>query len=121
MNGFRHGYIYRLMEPHLWEAAKASGHLLYAPVDDADGFFHLSTDEQVFDTARLHYGQHETLVACGVDPATLGEDLKWEPSRGGQLFPHYYGYVPTEAVVQLVHLAQAKDGGFNVTGTEELI
>ena len=112
--------IYRLMPPSLWDGAKASGHLLYAPVDDADGYFHLSAPDQVLETARRHYADHSVLIGCGVHPERLGDDLKWEPSRGGALFPHYYGYLATDHVTCLIHLDRQPDATFAVRRVEAL-
>lgn len=117
---FQDTFIYRLLTPAGWEAAKASGHLPYAPVDEKDGFFHLSTAEQVLETARRHYAEHQTLVAVGMDPEALGDDLKWEPSRGGVLFPHYYGFVPTSVVAHLVELKADGAGVFVIVGEQKL-
>jgi uncharacterized protein (DUF952 family) len=67
-------------------------------VDRADGFIHFSTAAQVRETARRHFGGHTDLIVLEVEAADLGEALRWEPSRGGDLFPHLYGPLDTAAV-----------------------
>lgn len=104
--------IYRLMPPAQWEMALGSGHLPYNEHDQADGFMHLSAPAQTLETADKHYTAHTDLVAVGIDPDTLGPDLKWEPSRGGQLFPHFYGFVPAELVIHRVQITKSAAGGF---------
>jgi uncharacterized protein (DUF952 family) len=61
-----------------------------APVDIADGFIHFSTVEQVAETAAKHFSGETDLKLLALDADLLGDDLRWEPSRGGQLFPHLY-------------------------------
>lgn len=91
--------IYKIAPQALWREAEAKGRFDGAPVDLQDGYIHFSTALQVRETAQRHFpGQHDLLL-LGVDPDRLGEALKWEPSRGGQLFPHLYGPLPLEAVV----------------------
>ncbi|MGV6819736.1 MAG: DUF952 domain-containing protein [Parvularcula sp.] len=109
---FQDDHIYRLVPPAIWQQAQADGSIPYAAVDEADGYFHLSAAQQVLETARLHYGAHADLVAVGVLPERLGEALKWEPSRGGALFPHLYGKLQVEDITHLVTLTRAADGTF---------
>ena len=69
-----------------------------APVDLADGFIHFSTAEQVEETATKHFSGEDGLKLLAVDTEGLGEALKWEPSRGGALFPHLYRDLRVEDV-----------------------
>ncbi|WP_284164351.1 DUF952 domain-containing protein [Frigidibacter sp. SD6-1] len=73
-----------------WDAFRKAGETLGAPVDLADGYIHFSTPAQVTETAAKHFASESDLVLVAVDPDRLGADLKWEPSRGGALFPHLY-------------------------------
>ncbi|MCY1128523.1 DUF952 domain-containing protein [Frigidibacter sp. RF13] len=73
-----------------WDVFRKAGETLGAPVDLADGYIHFSTPAQVTETAAKHFASESDLVLVAVDPARLGPDLKWEPSRGGALFPHLY-------------------------------
>ncbi|MEJ1157063.1 DUF952 domain-containing protein [Prosthecomicrobium sp. N25] len=102
--------IYKICPRTLWTAAERTGRFAGAPVDEADGYIHFSTAGQVRETAARHFaGQHDlVLVAVGV--AALGEALKWEPSRGGALFPHLYGDLPLSAVLWVRPLPLGTDG-----------
>ncbi|MEZ5887181.1 MAG: DUF952 domain-containing protein [Paracoccaceae bacterium] len=73
-----------------WDAFRTAGETRGAPVDLADGYIHFSTPAQVTETAAKHFASESDLVLVAVDPDRLGPDLKWEPSRGGALFPHLY-------------------------------
>ena len=82
--------IYKIFRGPEWEAFEAAGQSLGAPIDLQDGYVHLSTAEQVEETAARHFAGAEGLVLVAVDEGRLGGDLRWEPSRGGALFPHLY-------------------------------
>ena len=82
--------IYKIVLRPEWDAFKAAGETLGAPVDLADGYIHFSTAAQVAETAAKHFATQSDLVLVAVDPDRLGNALKWEPSRGGALFPHLY-------------------------------
>jgi uncharacterized protein (DUF952 family) len=83
--------IYKICPEALWRAAEAKGVFAGAPVDLADGFIHFSTASQVEETAAKHFAGQSGLLLVRVRSETLGDALKWEPSRGGALFPHLYG------------------------------
>lgn len=82
--------IYKIFSGPEWATLEAEGETLGAPVDLMDGFIHFSTAEQAPETAEKHFAGREGLVLAAVDADALGEALKWEPSRGGALFPHLY-------------------------------
>lgn len=82
--------IFKIFRRPEWNAFRAGGETRGAPVDLADGFIHFSTAAQVAETAARHFATESDLVLVAVDGERLGPDLKWEPSRGGQLFPHLY-------------------------------
>ena len=82
--------IYKIFRADEWADLRASGETAGAPVDVADGFVHFSTAEQVAETAAKHFAGEEGLFLLGLETETLGAALKWEPSRGGALFPHLY-------------------------------
>jgi uncharacterized protein (DUF952 family) len=81
-----------------------------APVDLADGFIHLSTAAQLTETVDKHFAGQVDLHVAAVDLAVLGEAVRWEESRGGQLFPHIYGVLPLSAVVAYGPLTRSDDG-----------
>jgi uncharacterized protein (DUF952 family) len=86
--------IYKICSAREWREAEAAGTYRGSAVDGQDGFIHLSTAAQLDETLRRHFAGQEDLVLVAVDPAALGDALRWEPSRGGQLFPHLYGALP---------------------------
>ena len=85
-----HGLIYRLADRAAWEEAQRAGVYRGAEVDAKDGYLHFSSAAQLADTARLHYRGRQNLVLLAVDTERLGDELRWEASRGGDLFPHLY-------------------------------
>jgi uncharacterized protein (DUF952 family) len=82
--------IYKILRAAEWQALLDAGQSPGAPVDLADGFVHFSTADQVAETAARHFAGIGDLVLLALDAAALGPDLRWEPSRGGALFPHLY-------------------------------
>jgi len=70
-----------------------------APVDVADGYIHMSTAAQLGETIEKHFSGREDLQIVAVDLDALGDALRWEPSRGGALFPHLYGLLSLDAVI----------------------
>ena len=90
--------IYKISPEALWREAERAGAFTGAPVDLADGFIHFSTAAQVAETAARHFAGAADLVLVAVDAAALGTALRYEPSRGGALFPHLYGTLPLSAV-----------------------
>jgi uncharacterized protein (DUF952 family) len=90
--------IYKIAPAALWREAQAAGRFTGAPVDLADGYIHFSTASQARETAAKHFHGQADLLLVAVDAAALGEALKWEPSRGGDLFPHLYADLPLSAV-----------------------
>jgi len=90
--------IYKISDVALWNEAKRVGVFTGAPVDVADGFIHFSTAAQAAETAARHFAGRGDLVLVAVDADALGAGLRYEPSRGGALFPHLYGTLPLAAV-----------------------
>ena len=102
--------LYKICPGSLWRAAERSGVFRGSEVDRRDGFIHFSTAEQAVGTSAKHFaGQHE-LVLLRVDAGKLEARLKWEPSRGGALFPHLYGELDVTAVSQIAPLPLGPDG-----------
>jgi len=101
---------YKLVDRGEWDAARAGGAYDGSAVDRADGFIHLSTAAQLAETARRHYASRDGLVLVEVATAPLGEALRWEASRGGELFPHIYGTLPLSAALSERPLSVRDDG-----------
>ena len=102
--------IYKICDQALWSKAKAAGRLVGAPVDLRDGFIHFSTAAQLAGTAAKHFSGATNLVLLAVDSDALGAELKWEVSRGGELFPHLYAPLPLDAVLSVIALDDEIDG-----------
>lgn len=82
-----------------WAAARQAGTYTGSADDIRDGFIHLSTPAQAAETAARHFAGLADLVLVALDPARLGDSLRWEPSRRGELFPHLYGPLDIAAVI----------------------
>lgn len=97
--------LYKICTRTEWSAAEAAGVFTGSAVDRADGFIHLSARDQVEETARRHFAGQTDLVLVEIDGERLGAALRWEPSRGGALFPHVYGALPVAAAIRVSPLA----------------
>ena len=103
--------IYKLCQRRAWLAAESGGLFRGTDVDARDGFIHFSTAAQLAETAVKHFAGASDLMLVAVDAGALAAKIKWEPSRGGDLFPHLYGALPLSAVRWAQPLAQRADGG----------
>ena len=102
--------IYKILSTAEWAAAQAAGRFDGSAVDRADGYIHFSTAAQAAETARRHFAGQGGLVVLHVDSEALGEALKWEPSRGGDLFPHLYGALAVGQVRAVTDAPLGADG-----------
>jgi uncharacterized protein (DUF952 family) len=108
--------IYKLLTRAEWVAAEARGLFEGSAVDLADGFIHFSTAGQAAETGRKYFSGVPDLVAVGFEAESLGDGLKWEPSRGGDLFPHLYGPLPTALAIEVRDVALGADGAPKLEG-----
>ena len=90
--------IYKICTAAEWREAERAGVYRGSAADRKDGFIHFSTAEQAAETAAKWFAGQRDLVLVAVDADALGDKVKWEPSRGGALFPHLYGKLPLSAV-----------------------
>jgi uncharacterized protein (DUF952 family) len=102
--------IYKILDRDEWLAAQKAGVFTGSGIDLRDGYIHFSTAAQARETARLHFRGRENLVVLEIDTSKLETAPVWEPSRGGQLFPHLYGTLDT-AHVLAVHPAPLDTDG----------
>jgi len=102
--------IYKICPAALWREAERDGVFRGAPVDLADGFIHFSSADQVAETAAKHFAGQSDLLLVRVQAAKLGDALRWEPSRGGALFPHLYGPLQLQHVHKIEALPLGGDG-----------
>lgn len=101
---------YKILSAADWHLMLAQGRYDGSAVDLADGYIHMSTKDQLEQTAAKHYAGLDDLMLVAVALAPLGETLVWEPSRGGALFPHIYGPLPASAVLKATPLSVTIDG-----------
>ena len=102
--------IYKISDAASWQVAMAHGRFDGSAHDVRDGFIHFSTAEQARATAAKHFTGEANLIVAAIDAGQLGPALKWEPSRGGDLFPHLYGALAPAAVVWTRPLPLGPDG-----------
>ncbi len=102
--------LYKILDRGAWEAAQKAGRLEGSPLDLKDGYIHLSTAAQAGETARLHFRGQGSLVLLTLDAEALGPELRFEPSRGGALFPHLYRPLACAEVLETRPLSLNADG-----------
>jgi uncharacterized protein (DUF952 family) len=109
--------IYKICPAALWSEAEAKGRFDGAPVDLADGYIHFSTDAQVAETAAKHFAGQDGLLLIAIDDEQLGPALRYEPSRGGALFPHLYAPLDPKAVRWVAPMPLTRDGSHAIPET----
>lgn len=102
--------VYKISPEALWREAETAGVFEGSPVDRADGYIHFSTAVQAPETAARHFGGRPDLLLIAVGAESLGGALRYEPSRGGDLFPHLYRALPLAAVRWVKPLPLGPDG-----------
>ncbi len=102
--------IYKIVDEATWRKAESQGEFAGASIDLTDGYIHFSTDQQVQETADKHFVGQTGLLLVAVDTDVLEGDLRWEPSRGGDLFPHLYGKLNTQQVASVSAIQLDKNG-----------
>ncbi|WP_336961195.1 DUF952 domain-containing protein [Sphingobium aquiterrae] len=104
-------FAYKILTDDQWKQLRAEGSFAGAPIDLQDGYIHMSTRAQAAETASKHFAGQDRLVLAMIDLAVFASDvLRWEPSRGGQLFPHLYAPLPLAAVTSHTVLRIGDDG-----------
>ena len=102
--------IYKILSQDEWNLAKDQGLFAGSAIDIQDGYIHFSSSSQVKETAAKHFAGQQNLVLIGIDDANFGSELKWEPSRNDDLFPHLYGSLDTSLVATVDLLSLDSDG-----------
>ncbi len=110
--------VYKIMTRSDYQKGLGAGAFPIAAVDARDGYTHLSSAEQAPETARLHFAGAGALVALAFDADAMGEALKWEPSRAGALFPHFYGVLDPARVVSAHTIAEDQEGVWRLGAAE---
>ena len=102
--------VYKIMSAAELQQMQRDGVFHGSPVDMADGYIHLSCGSQLAATLDKHFSGVDGLMLAAVDLSRLGDTVRWEPARGGQLFPHIHGRLPVGAVVSVATLERTSDG-----------
>lgn len=102
--------IYKICPRSLWQQAEQANSFTGAPIDIQDGYLHFSTAQQVKETANRHFSGQSDLLLIAIDADKLGAALRYEPSRGGDLFPHLYAPLALSAVLWVKPLPLGPDG-----------
>lgn len=105
-----HDVVYKIVTSDQWSEAQAAGVFKGAAIDLRDGYIHLSTAEQVRETAARHFAGQDDLLLISIVPSALRDALVYEPARGGALFPHLYDDLPLSAVIASAPLPLGDDG-----------
>ena len=109
---------FKILSAADWRLTVAEGRYDGSAVDLADGYIHMSTQEQLAETAGKHYAGQQDLMLVEVALADLGDSLVWEPSRGGALFPHIYGPLPLSATRKATAFSVSADGRMVFAGND---
>lgn len=102
--------IYKILTGTEWAAAQTAGVFEGSAVDRQDGYIHFSTAEQAPETTRRYFTGQLDLMVLEVEGDDLGAALKWEPSRGGDLFPHLYAPLRVDQVIRAAEAPLGPDG-----------
>jgi uncharacterized protein (DUF952 family) len=102
--------IYKICPASAWREAERQGTYRGSADDARDGYIHFSTAAQVPGTVTKYFSGQQGLFLVAVDADALGDQLRWEPARGGELFPHLYGELDFDAVISVMDLTLRADG-----------
>ncbi len=102
--------IYKICPASAWREAERQGVYRGSADDLRDGFIHFSSASQVAGTAKKYFFGQTGLFLIAVDADALGDALRWEVSRGGELFPHLYGELDLGAVTAVLNMHARSDG-----------
>jgi uncharacterized protein (DUF952 family) len=103
--------VYKVVSQQEWATAEREGVFLGSGIDSRDGYIHLSSDEQVEQTVALYFADRDDLVLVTLEAERFGDALRWEPSRGGALFPHLYASLPLDSVASARRFSSREPGG----------
>jgi uncharacterized protein (DUF952 family) len=106
--------IYKICPASAWREAERRGIYRGSADDLRDGFIHFSTADQVAETARKHFAGQTGLFLIAVEADRLGDALRWEPSRGGAMFPHLYGELDLGATTAVLNMPARSDGSHDI-------
>ncbi|WP_409562398.1 DUF952 domain-containing protein [Hyphomicrobium sp. MC8b] len=102
--------VFKIATVREWSKATIDGVYTGSVDDRRDGFIHLSAQHQLPGTLEKHFKDKGDLVLIAFEASTLGPELKWEQSRGGDLFPHLYGNLSVSEAMWQRHLQNDENG-----------
>ena len=102
--------IYKVCNNNEWKKALEVGCYKGSEIDIKDGYIHFSTKEQLKETVDKHFKKQENLIIITFNTTDLVENIKWEPARNGDLFPHYYGFIDINFAHNIYSLELGTDG-----------
>jgi len=108
--GTRSNMVYKACTQQEWQTAGEAGVYAGSPADKRDGFIHFSASHQLSETLSRHFAGQADLVLVAFSAEALAAGLRWEASRGGDLFPHFYGALPASAALKVWALPLGPDG-----------
>jgi len=114
------GLIFKICGEEEWRTAERQGVYRGSAVDERDGFIHFSTAAQLAETAARYFASRHDLLLIAVEAEALGAALRFEPSRGGALFPHLYGALPLSAVSFVDAMPVGADGSHRLPSPQRL-
>ena len=107
-------WIFKILRPTEWSDCQNSVSFTGAPVDISDGYIHFSTHDQLQETADKHFSTEQTVYVAAFSSNGWAQSLKWELSRGGQLFPHLYTPLDMTQAAKYWQLEKKADGAFDI-------
>jgi uncharacterized protein (DUF952 family) len=105
---------YKVLTAAQLAALEHHGSFAGAPIDLTDGYIHMSSAAQLDETVAKHFAGQDDLTIAAIDLAALGDAVRWEPSRGGQLFPHLYGTLSLDSLIAYGPLEREDDGSIRL-------
>lgn len=112
-------WVFKILRQSEWAACRESVSFEGAPIDVSDGYIHFSTIEQLRETADKHFADEGTIYIAVFSAASWSKSLKWEPSRGGQLFPHLYQPLDMTLSAKNWTLNKTPDNGFDISAIKQ--
>ena len=102
--------VFKILRDREWREFESEKSYSGSPADVKDGFIHFSTSEQLRGTLEKHFNGEASLVLVSIESDNILDDLKWEPSRGGDLFPHYYGNLSFDQIEDAMMINRDQSG-----------
>jgi uncharacterized protein (DUF952 family) len=103
-------FVFKVLSQEEWAAAEREGVFRGAEIDRRDGYIHFSTAKQLERTVELYFTGRDDLVLAAVEAEAIGDALRWEPSRGGDLFPHLYSELPLSSIAWVRRFSSREPG-----------